>query len=207
MGDDAWKSCVFALETDNDETSRGLFSEVISFVRGGVGSGGALTPRQKGRYALLTREDLMVIAKERGLKSPAQALKFFMQQERVEGEMKKKTAAMRKEAPAELEGSGGDEKKEPEASTLSAPEDDEDDPDAMEKLAKKEAAEEEKRLMQQNFDSAVAALDEVAEAPDRIYILSNYPSNVGEVEEMVMIGESFLHVAESHCPYFRSTQL
>ena len=195
-----WRSCVFSLETDKDEESNALFAEVIAFVRGGQGSGGALTPRQKGRYMFLSKDDLAVFAKERGVKSLAQALQVFMKQDRVEGEMKKYNAALREKTQAEesnepptsekLGSTSSNAAAAVAATAAAAADSDDDDPDAMDKLAKRQAEDEKKMLAaQENFDSAASALDEVAEAPDRIYILSNYPSSLGEVEEMIAVGE------------------
>ena len=157
-----WRTCVFALDTDHSPNSESLFGEVLKFVRGGSGTGGALTPRSKGRYYLLSKEDLLVLAKERGLKTPAQALVQLMKEEKADGVVRKANFAMRTALNAASKTSAattaGDEKKEEAGDD---PEDD--DPEAMEKLQAKEAEEERKRAEQSKFDEAVAALDEVKE--------------------------------------------
>ena len=110
---------------------------------------------------MLSKEDLLVLAKERGLKTPAQALVQLMKEEKAEGDGRKAKAAMRNDPAVSSKTSvttAADEKKEDAGED---PEDD--DPEAMEKLQAKEAEEERKRAEQSKFDEAVAALDEVKE--------------------------------------------
>ena len=172
-----WRVAIFALETDDNETSKALHSEVVSFVKAGDGSGGALTPRKKGRYSLITRDDLSQIAAEQ--KFPAdssqlvKALAHFVKQESVAGKVRKanssadaktKIADSKISTNATIETSVDGVLVEPQQQQQQQQqEEDNDDPEAMERLAKKAEIDEQKQKAQENFDSAVAALDEVKE--------------------------------------------
>jgi len=181
-----WRYALYALETDENEESKDLFHDVVRFVKGGDGQGGALTPRQKGRYSLITRDDLEQIVASKHLTGPnalCQALDNFVRGEEAEGLMKKTLKKQREQNSNQATSQTKDES--PAQVNNDDEEEEADDPESIEKMAKEAEAEERKRLEQQNFDSAVAALDEKNEAPDRIYILHNFPQSTAEVEMLV----------------------
>ena len=111
-GDDSpptWRYALYTLETDDKPESTELFQDVITFVKGGEGQGGALTPRQKGRYSLLTRDDLSQIASSKQYTGPdnlCEALDSFVRQEEQEGLMKKTLQKQREQQSCG--GGGGD---------------------------------------------------------------------------------------------------
>lgn len=161
MSKPSWRTCVFALDVDSSPHSAVLFSEVLSMVQSGSGSGGGVTPREKGRYKLLSKEDLLVYAKSHGLKSPSAALKSLIEEDKNKGVIDKERSSSVDNTHKDSSDSKKDEK------------DDEDMDDEM--LAKKLADEEKKRQRQEEFDKTISSLDVVKEAPDRVYILSNWP--------------------------------
>ncbi len=184
----SWRFASFALEAEATPESKSLFDSVMSFALGGSGSGGAVTPRMKGRYYVVTREDVGAVMRDEGLKSMGAAFCEIVKRDEERGIEEKNrrgggvTSSINFSDDKGDKGDKGDEGKE---ELQEDPDEEPDDPEAMERLAKQAAAEEARARQQEEFDEAIASLDLQESAPDRIYLLTDFPSTTAEFDDLM----------------------
>jgi hypothetical protein len=133
---------------------------------------GKFTPREKGRFRTITKAELDKLSKEQGLTVPG-ALAMIMEREKQDG-LRLKGGPLKAIDEANEENPNPEDTGDAGSSNI--------DGDAADAGEGKEDADD--GPSQQYDDELVIAakvalrLDERANAPDRVYILSNYPSKV-----------------------------